>query len=220
MLTNDEVYKNKNRFYSLLEKLEIERPDNDWEGLKQFLEESDFFIAPAATLFHNNFDGGLCDHTLNVYDSLVKLCEITPSVEGLFDWTSIAIVSLFHDLSKVNHYTRINKNKKVYCPSGRKHDSGGNFDWITVTEWGTKPLCQNFTYGSHEESSVFMLQNYVALSPLEITAILYHSGCQTDDFGKSKEVSYVFSSNKLASLLHLADTYSAFVIEDSGLLYE
>ena len=40
------------------------------ENLLNFLEKSDFYTAPASTRFHGNYDGGLLDHSLNVYDCL------------------------------------------------------------------------------------------------------------------------------------------------------
>ena len=40
------------------------------EGAKELLDyliKSDFFTAPASTQFHSNFEGGLADHSINVY---------------------------------------------------------------------------------------------------------------------------------------------------------
>jgi 23S rRNA maturation-related 3'-5' exoribonuclease YhaM len=42
------------------------------EELIQFLENSDFFKAPASTRFHGNFEGGLLAHSLKVYEILKK----------------------------------------------------------------------------------------------------------------------------------------------------
>ena len=46
------------------------------EGADKLLESlaspsSDFFTAPASTRFHGSYPGGLCEHSLNVYDCLV-----------------------------------------------------------------------------------------------------------------------------------------------------
>ena len=45
------------------------------EELLEFLERSDFFTAPASTRFHSAFEGGLCQHSVNVYKRFVKLLE-------------------------------------------------------------------------------------------------------------------------------------------------
>ena len=40
------------------------------ESLIQFLEKSDFFIAPASTRFHGDHEGGLAEHSMKVYEIL------------------------------------------------------------------------------------------------------------------------------------------------------
>ena len=40
------------------------------EGLLGFLESTDFFTAPCSTRFHLAEKGGLCQHSINVYDRL------------------------------------------------------------------------------------------------------------------------------------------------------
>ena len=41
--------------------------------LLDYLNNSDFFEAPASAKYHNCFEGGLCSHSLHVYDNLLKL---------------------------------------------------------------------------------------------------------------------------------------------------
>ena len=44
------------------------------EDLINFLEKSDFFIAPASTRFHGDHEGGLVEHSMKVYEILnIKL---------------------------------------------------------------------------------------------------------------------------------------------------
>ena len=43
------------------------------DKLLAYLESSDFFTAPASTRYHGNYEGGLCQHSLNVYDALVDI---------------------------------------------------------------------------------------------------------------------------------------------------
>ena len=67
------------------------------EGIEQlinFLEKSDFFIAPASTRFHGNHEGGLVEHSIKVYEILkhkvqncIQTIEIPESViefNGIF----------------------------------------------------------------------------------------------------------------------------------------
>ena len=62
----------RERFIEIF-KTKIKREGSD--KLLAFLmsEQSDFFTAPASTRFHGNYEGGLLEHSLNVYDCL---CDI------------------------------------------------------------------------------------------------------------------------------------------------
>ena len=53
----------KEEFLALLRKTNRE----GIEELINFLEKSDFFVAPASTRFHGNFEGGLAAHSMKVY---------------------------------------------------------------------------------------------------------------------------------------------------------
>ena len=37
------------------------------------IEQSDFYIAPASTMYHGNYEGGLCDHSVHVFEELSNL---------------------------------------------------------------------------------------------------------------------------------------------------
>ena len=69
----------KERFLELLSNIDREGMDE----LIKFLEKSDFFKAPASTKFHGDYEGGLLEHSLKVYDILcnkVKTLDIDYSV--------------------------------------------------------------------------------------------------------------------------------------------
>ena len=40
--------------------------------LLEFLEKTDFFVSPASTQFHSAYEGGLCDHSINVYNRFLN----------------------------------------------------------------------------------------------------------------------------------------------------
>jgi len=85
---------NREKFIQLCDK--IDRPGK--AELFEWLESSDFFTAPASRKYHGSYEGGLVEHSLNVYDALVKLLTIYPEIQVSEE--SIAIVALFHDLCK------------------------------------------------------------------------------------------------------------------------
>lgn len=53
----------KEEFLMLLRSVNREGMDE----LINFIEKSDFFKAPASTRFHGSYEGGLLEHSLNVY---------------------------------------------------------------------------------------------------------------------------------------------------------
>ena len=84
------------------------------EGSKELLEwlqKSDFFTAPASTRFHNNCTGGLCAHSVNVYNRFKNLLDnqYGKEREKVISNESVAIIALFH-----RHSSAI----MLYCPRG------------------------------------------------------------------------------------------------------
>ena len=85
---------NRERFIEIFNE-KIQREGK--EKLLEFLEKSDFFTAPASTRYHGAHEGGLLEHSLNVYDCL---CDILarPRMKELYGVQysdeSIAIAAL------------------------------------------------------------------------------------------------------------------------------
>ncbi len=109
-----DVLANKERFISIYnEKITRRGADKLLEWLDS--EGSDFFTAPASTRYHGAYEGGLCEHSLHVYDCLCSYLERERVKEqyGLeYTEESIAIASLLHDLCKINLYRVSYRNAK------------------------------------------------------------------------------------------------------------
>lgn len=132
-------------------------------SLMAFIEKSDFFTAPSSARFHGDYEGGLLEHSINVYDCLSKKKICSPIwQEKLEDITdeSIAIVSLLHDICKTYFYTIEMRNKKI---DGR---------WEQVPFY---TVDDKIPYG-HGEKSVMMIEEYMKLKPVERYAIRWHMG--------------------------------------------
>lgn len=130
------------------------------DKLLEYLQSTDFFTAPASSRFHNDFDGGLCDHSINVYYRLKKLIDAEDSLYNKYSDETIAIIGLLHDLCKINFYV------KDY----RKVNEGG--------VWLTKPyykIDEVYPYG-HGEKSVYIISKYMKLTDIEALAINWHMG--------------------------------------------
>lgn len=199
--------------YTIIELLnKISRPSADVSRLISKLETSDFFNAPASARFHNAVIGGLADHSLNVYYNLKSLVT-NKHLEDEIPEESIIICGLLHDMSKINTYVPSIRNKKVYSENGSKWDNLGRFDWIAEESWAKKPERELFQYGNHEETSEYMIRQFIPLTLEESIAILHHHAGKAYD-ASSQNRSYLFNTHPLAVLLHLADMLSAFVDEE------
>lgn len=165
--------------------------------LLEWLSESDFFIAPASTRYHGCYEGGLVEHSLNVYDCLVdelKLCGL----ENEYTEETVAIVSLFHDICKANFYKKGVRNVKE------------NGQWVAKSVF---EIDEKFPCG-HGEKSIIILQNFIRLSAEEIYAIRAHmGGFDTSVKGGDYFIGKIFEKSNLALLLHLADIKATYLLE-------
>lgn len=206
MLDNVQIENNKNEFLKLVES--IEREGIDKETLIKQLTQSDFFTAPASTIYHGAHEGGLCEHCLNVYYNLLNLVQ-SKGITAYSDDT-LKIVALFHDFSKMNHYEKYYQNKKVYNPNGTKSDNAGNFEWQSVEAFKTRDSVDRFLFGSHGQTALYMTQRFIPLSTEEACAILNHmGGCD----GEVPDLSSIYNRYNLVLLLHTADLLATFVDE-------
>ena len=72
-------------------------------------DASDFFTAPSSTRYHGSYEGGLVEHSLNVYDCLVakKNSPIWHDILDKVGDESLIITALLHDLCKTFFYVFI-----------------------------------------------------------------------------------------------------------------
>lgn len=181
---------NKERFISIVS--EINR-----EGISEllsWLEESDFYSAPASTKYHGAYPGGLLDHSLHVYDEMLRLLKAYPEIEPSHK-ESVAITALFHDLCKVNMYATEKRNRKNEFGQWESYDS------YTINE--------KFAFGGHGSKSVYLLQHFIPLEPEEAVAINCHMG----SWDGNEYVGKSYEQFPFAWLLHVADESATYVIE-------
>lgn len=190
MERQERMRENKEEFLALCSKIEREGISN----LIKWLEASDFFVAPASTRYHGSYEGGLLQHSLNVYHEFKRLLAIYPEIEASEE--SIIVSSLFHDLCKVNFYGSEQRN--------RKNEEG---KWEKYLAYCVK---ERFPFGGHGSKSVFIVQNFITLTPEEAIAINCHMGAWGDN---SKDVGRAFEYCPFAWLLSVADQSATYVVE-------
>ena len=190
---------NKERFIDIF-KTNVRR-----EGADKLLEYltgpgCDFFTAPASTRYHNAWEGGLCAHSLNVYDCLCDYLERTAAKEKfglLYPAESVAIAALLHDLCKTNVYKCSTRNVK---------DESGRWKTVPYYEFDDQ-----LPYG-HGEKSVYIISGYMKLTREEAFAIRYHMGFSEEN--NVRNVGAAFEKFPLAVALSIADTEATFFVEN------
>ena len=196
--------------------MEHEKRDNEFittyrtfikrEGADKLLDylmnRSDFFTAPASSKFHNDFEGGLLDHSLNVHKRLVRLLEAEygDGWKEVFSPETVAIVGLLHDVCKINYYKVSYRNVK--------NDETG--------QWEKKPFYSvedDLPYG-HGEKSVYIIGGFMKLTREEAMAINWHMGGFDDRVrGGSYTVGTAYYRYPLAALAHTADFLATYLDE-------
>ena len=190
------------------------------DKLIEFIRKSDFYTAPASTRFHNCHEGGLLEHSLNVYDCLynkVKSTDVfkkalSDSAKEFWDTDefekTIVIVALLHDLCKMFMYEVEMKNKKIYSDHGSKKDNQGRYDWESVPGYTVN---DRVPYG-HGEKSVMMIEQFITLTKEERFAIRWHMG-----FTEPKEnwntLNAAIRMYPLVLAVHEADLEATYVLE-------
>ena len=172
------------------------------EELLNYLLDTDYFYAPASTRFHGNYEGGLADHSMNVYKQLIKK-ECSYNIE------TITVVGLLHDLCKINLYYIAYRNIKEYDEHGSKRDEKGWFNWVQKPYYTVK---QNFAY-PHSELSIIRIKQFMNLTTEEEMAIRWHMG-----FTEPKEhwnsLGEAFYNYPLALLLYESDLEATYFLDE------
>lgn len=205
VLDNDIINQNKEVYLELLSG--IEREGFFKEQLLSLLNNSDFFTAPASTKYHSAYPGGLCEHSLDVYKELKMLSNKFP--QYFYTEDTIRIVSLLHDISKVNLYKKDIRNKKVYHEAGSKTDNLGRFDWVSEEAYSVDNE-NKFIFGNHEQTSEFIVRQYMPLFVEESVALLHHHGGMGWDSTRV-DITRIFNKYPLALMLHTADMLATYL---------
>lgn len=164
-------------------------------------DASDFFTAPSSTRFHGSYEGGLVEHSLNVYECL-KDYLARPRTKELYgmDYSpeTIAVTALLHDICKVGFYAVDYRNAK--------NEQGA---WERVPYYTIR---DTLPYG-HGEKSVYMIQNFMRLTRDEAFAIRYHMGFSGNE--DKNNIGRALEMFPLALAVNVADMEATYYLEGS-----
>lgn len=164
-------------------------------------DASDFFTAPSSTRFHGSYEGGLVEHSLNVYECL-KDYLARPRTKELYgmDYSpeTIAVTALLHDICKVGFYAVDYRNAK--------NEQGA---WERVPYYTIR---DTLPYG-HGEKSVYMIQSFMRLTRDEAFAIRYHMGFSGNE--DKNNIGRALEMFPLALAVNVADMEATYYLEGS-----
>ncbi len=174
------------------------------EGADKLLDyltsnKSDFFTAPASTRYHCAYEGGLAQHSINVYRCLCDYMErqrVKEVYKIIADEETLAVTALLHDICKVNFYKVDYRNSK--------NDQG---IWEKVPYY---TIDDKLPYG-HGEKSVYIISGFMRLSREEAVAIRYHMGFSGIEDRNS--IGKAFEMWPLAFALSTADMEASYFLE-------
>ena len=169
------------------------------DKLLDYMQKTDFFDAPASSKFHSAFEGGLCLHSINVYNRFVANLkkEYGDDWQNKVSLESATIISLFHDICKTDYYKQEMRNIKE--------------DGI----WVQKPFYKvedSLPYG-HGEKSVYIINGFLRLTREEAMAINWHMGAFDPRATASSDLSDAYSMFPNAVLFHTADLVATYLDE-------
>ena len=149
--------------------------------------------------YHGSYEGGLVEHSLNVYHCLVDYLA-RPRTKELYgmDYSdeTVALVALMHDICKVNFYAVDYRNAK--------NEQGV---WEKVPYYTIR---DEMPYG-HGEKSVYMLSGFLRLSREEAFAIRYHMGFSGPE--DRNQIGRALELFPLALALNVADMEASYFLE-------
>ena len=170
------------------------------DKLLDYLQKTDFFDAPASTKFHSVCEGGLCQHSINVYKRFIKNLEqeYGENWQNKISLESATLISLFHDVCKVDYYKQDFRNVKE--------------DGV----WVQKPIYRvedSLPYG-HGEKSVYIINGFLRLTREEAMAINWHMGGFDNRVrGGFYGLDQVFYNFPTALIFHLSDIQATYLDE-------
>ena len=206
-LTEKQIEENKVKFLKLIAEIDIEGADTN--GLVSYLDENGFFESPASTVYHSGYKGGLCQHSLNVFEIIQDLAQ--KYFPDKYSKSTLLVVSLLHDISKAGFYESSVVNKKIYNEKGSKQDNQGRFDWFAESVYKVRDSHDRFVAGTHEENSLLLISQFIPLTLEESVAIMNHHGTASPN--APSDLSAIMNKFPLLTLLHLSDMTATYIME-------
>ena len=177
------------------------------EEVITYLEESGFFIAPASTGHHLSYEGGLMEHSINVYDMAIAMrgpiVAMKPEMEEKMTKENIIIAALLHDVCKANIYK---KTKKWDFAKDGTPEQKEKY----TTNYSEMPV------GHGEKSVIILLGLGLKLTLDEMVAIRWHMGAWDlafQSYEAKSNINEAGNRHPLLALIQSADNMATHILE-------
>ena len=160
-----------------------------------WLTTTDFYSAPASGRFHDAYEGGLIQHTLNVYNQMCDVWKIQKF--NNVSPHSFTLVALTHDWCKIGLYESYMRNVK--------DEKTGQWNQVKSFRWREEGPA--FAFG-HGVSSMFLVSRFVNLSGEEAAAIRWHMGAYRTAPDEFSELQTCNERYPLVHMIQFADALS------------
>ena len=151
---------------NLFESLLMSTNRTGMDKVIEYIRRTDFYNAPASAKYHSNYETGLLDHSLMVYNLAEaffdKMKMIDPELAVSIPEESIIVSSLLHGVCKLCFYRKTIKRKK------NEHNDWMQYDGYEIED--------SFPIGHGEKSVIMLLKLGLDINPCEMLAIRYHMG--------------------------------------------
>ena len=151
---------------NLFESLLLSTDRDGMNRVIEYLRKTDFYDAPASSKYHSNYESGLLDHSLMVYNLAESFFDsmkmIDPEITTTVSKESIIISALLHDICKTCFYRKTVKWKKD------EHNDWFPYDGYEIED--------TFPIGHGEKSVIMLLKIGLDINTCEMLAIRYHMG--------------------------------------------
>lgn len=170
------------------------------DKLISYLNDSTFFSDPASANGYNNYEGGLADHSLNVYNILNKYLKINSELEDIED--SLKIVGILHSIAYVGCYQKTTKNMPLKGSDGKnKKNENGKIIFIEKETYDFYP--ENQLPYSEGHLSTVVLKQFIKLTKLEDLAIVWQNGYSQNE-NQNYLIDRALKKHKLIMLTYFA----------------
>lgn len=178
---------NKNYIKNMLKSVKRDGIDS----LIDYLESNGFFESPCSAKYHLNEEGGLAQHSINVYLAFKELLGVS-KLHDEFNRINVpkesqVLVSFLHDICKIGRYIDSDKEKEKYTYNPNSIALG------------------------HGEKSLYLASKFIDLTTSEAMMIRWHMG--TYDSGDYLRYQRGIEKFPEVLLFHMADNFASHFID-------